>query len=177
MFERNQVDNSRDLTAVTAKIELTDGRHVSGRFLIARSKSLIDVLNGPAQFIDFEPYSGDVEVISKSSIRSLRIVSVPTGRNPSTIIKDADNFNPYEVLGLEKGAKRSAVRAAFHQLSKTYHPDRYSSAELPGEVMEYLQAMARRINAAHEVLVQDTAKAEAFAAQRTEPVYTSGPAA
>ena len=131
MFERNKVDNSQDLTAVAAKIELNDGRHVSGRFLIARSKSLLDVLNGPAQFIDFEPYNGDVEVIAKSSIRSLRVVSVPTGRHPSTIIKDADNFDPYEVLGLEKGANRSAIRTAFHEHSKTYHPDRYSNAELP----------------------------------------------
>lgn len=177
MFERNKVDNSQDLTAVAAKIELNDGRHVSGRFLIARSKSLLDVLNGPAQFIDFEPYNGNVEVIAKSSIRSLRIVSVPTGRQPSTIIKDADNFDPYEVLGLEKGANRSAIRAAYHQRSMNYHPDRYSSAELPPEVMDYLEAMARRINAAYDVLSEDATKAEAYAAQRTEPVYTSGPTA
>lgn len=177
MFERNQVDNSRDLSAITAKIELTDGRHVSGRFLIARSKSLLDVLNGPAQFIDFEPYNGDLEVIAKSSIRSLRIISVPTGRHPSKIIKDADNFNPYEVLGIEKGAARATVRAAFHNRSKTYHPDRYSNAELPEEVMDYLSSMARRINAAYEVLSEEVAKAEAFEALRTEPVYTSAPSA
>lgn len=102
---------------------------------------------------------------------------MPTGRHPSAIIKDADNFNPYEVLALEKGANRAAVRAAFHEHSKTYHPDRYSTAELPTEVMDYLEAMARRVNAAYEVLSEETAKAEAFAAQRTEPVYTSAPAA
>ncbi|MFT7575611.1 MAG: hypothetical protein ACI9XZ_001992 [Alphaproteobacteria bacterium] len=177
MFDRTKVDNSRDLAAAAAQVQLNDGRRIAGRFLIARSKSLIDVLNGPMQFVEFEPYNGDVEVIAKSSIRSLRMISAPTGRNPAAIIKDADRFNPFEILGVEKGASRSEIRAAYHQRSKTYHPDRYSNADLPEEVMSYLEAMARRINAAYEVLAEETTKTETYAAQRNEPVYTSAPAA
>jgi hypothetical protein len=173
MFERSKVDNSRDLAAAAASIELNDGRQVSGRFLISRSKTLIDILNGTAQFMEFEPYDGDVEIIAKSSIRSLRMISVPRGREPSTFIQDNGNFNPYDILGIEKGASRSEVRAAFHKSAKSYHPDRYSNAELPQEVMSYLETMARRVNAAYEVLSKETAKAEAFTAQRTEPVYQS----
>ena len=152
MCERNKVDNCQDRTAVAARIELDDGRLVSGRFLIARSKSLIDILNGPAQFIDFEPYDGDKEVISKSSIRRLRTLSVSSYSNPSMPNTSADEFNPYGVLGLDHGAGRSAIRAAYRQQSMKYHPDRYSSIELPGEVVEYLEAMARRINAAYDML-------------------------
>jgi hypothetical protein len=173
VFERNKVDNSRDITAAAAQIELDDGRKISGRFLIPRSKALVEVLNGPAQFIEFETYDGDPELIAKSSIRSLRMISAPSGRHPKSFIKDVDNFNPYEILGLEKGASRAAVRTAFLTASKTYHPDRYSSAELPDEVLGYLEAMARRINAAYEVLLDETARAEDFASRRTQPIYQS----
>lgn len=173
MFERTKVDNSRDVTAAAASVELDDGRRISGRFLIARSKTLLDVLNGPANFIEFEPYDGEPEVLAKSAIRSFRLVKAPAGRNPATIIRDTDDFNPYKILGLEKGADRAEVRAAFHRQAKAYHPDRYSSAELPDEVINYLAAMARRINAAHEALMDQVAKNEAFAAQRSEPVFHS----
>lgn len=177
MFERNRVDNSRDIKAAAAQIELVDGRRIGGKFLIARSKSLVEVLNGPEQFIEFEPYNGTAEVIAKASIRSLRKVSAPSGKDPGTILKHGDDFDPYAILGVAKGASRSDIRAAYHQHSKSYHPDRYSNAELPAEVATYLDAMARRINAAYEVLNDEAAKAEAQAARRTEPVYTSGPAA
>ena len=102
MFERSQVDNSREISAVAASVELNDGRRLSGRFLIARSKPLIDVLNGPTQFIEFQLYEGETECLAKSAIRSFRLVSAPMGRNPATIIKDKDDINPYNILGLEK---------------------------------------------------------------------------
>ncbi len=176
MFERNQVDNSQDRTAVAAQIELDDGRLVSGRFLIARSKSLIDILNGPAQFIDFEPFDGDdIEVIAKSSIRRLKTFSSHTDRQPSLSVKHANDFNPYDILGLEKDASRSTIRAAYRQQSLNYHPDRYSSADLPCEVMDYLETMARRINAAYDMLSKGASN-RAQTVPRSEPVYTSTPA-
>ena len=46
----------------------------------------------------------------------------------------------------------SEIREAYFALAKVYHPDRYATAELPTEVIEYLFAMARRINAAHAAL-------------------------
>lgn len=176
MFERSKVDNSRDITAVAASIELHDGRRISGRFLVARSKSAIDHLNGPAQFIEFQLYDGETECLAKSAIRSFRLASVPTGRNSTALVKDKDDFDPYKILGLEMGAGKADVRHAFHKQAKAYHPDRYANAELPPEVLSYLAAMARRINAAYEVLAEEAVKKEAFAAQRREPVYQSNPA-
>lgn len=173
MFERTKVDNSHDLAAAAAMIELDDGRRISGRFLIPRSKSLIEVLNGSAGFIEFEPFDGEKSVIAKSTIRSLRMLSNAAGGDPSTLIRERQDFDPYQILGLDKLAARSDVRDAFHRLAKAYHPDRYANAELPPEVSHYLQAMARRINAAYEVLAEEAARREAFSAQRTPPVYQS----
>lgn len=177
MFERNKVDNAHDRKATAATIELDDGRRISGRFLIAQSKSLIEILNGPTQFIEFEPFDGEIEVISKAAIRSLKTIATPGGRNPAAMIRNPDSFNPFDILGVEKGASREELRSAYRKKSMNYHPDRFAQTELPREVMTYLEVMARRINAAYEVLDTETAKAEAFAAQRTAPIYQSGTAA
>ena len=40
---------------------------------------------------------------------------------------------------------RDEIRQAYFAQAKVYHPDRYATAELPTEVIEYLFAMARRI--------------------------------
>lgn len=173
MFERTKVDNSRDTAAIAASVEMSDGRRVAGRFLVARSKTLIELLNGPTQFIEFEPYDGDVEIIAKSVIRSFRLLAAPTTTHSTALPENKEDFDPYKILGLKKGAGRAEVRVAFHQKAKAYHPDRYANTELPPEVLSYLAAMARRINAAHEVLAEESAKTEAFAAQRGEPVYNS----
>jgi curved DNA-binding protein CbpA len=75
------------------------------------------------------------------------------------------------VLGLDRGAGRAAVRDAFHRLSMRYHPDRYSLADLPDEVSEYLEAMARRVNAAYELLSAELARDERQQARHAAPVY------
>ncbi len=41
---------------------------------------------------------------------------------------------------------------AYRDLSKAYHPDRLASMQLPAEMLEYAEAMQRRINAAFEEL-------------------------
>ena len=65
--------------------------------------------------------------------------------------------------------RKDEIRQAYFALAKSYHPDRYATAELPTEVIEYLFAMARRINAAHAALNVEQKKQAA----RAEPVFTS----
>ena len=80
-----------------------------------------------------------------------------------------DGFDPFAVLGVAPGATREEIRQAYFAQAKVYHPDRYATAELPTEVIEYLFAMARRINAAHAALKLEQKKQAA----RQEPVFTS----
>jgi curved DNA-binding protein CbpA len=67
------------------------------------------------------------------------------------------------------------VRARFHLLAKAYHPDRYAAAELPAEVTTYLEAMARRVNAAYAALETAYAQKRRYAKLKQEPIYTSAP--
>ena len=38
--------------------------------------------------------------------------------------------DPYEVLGVPRGADREMVKAAYRELAKKYHPDQYSGSPL-----------------------------------------------
>ncbi len=173
MFERNRIDNTQELATTSVVIDLDDGRRTSGEFRFPRSRSLLEVLNGPAQFIEFVAFEGDgqPEMVAKSTIRSLRVVSAPSARTAAARLRPAAEFDPYEVLGISPGADRGAIREAFHRLSMRYHPDRYSAADLPVEVVDYLETMARRVNAAYELLSVNARKLEQTATSRNAPIY------
>jgi hypothetical protein len=172
MFERNKVDNSVELVAVAVELRLEGGETAKGKLWIGRSRSLADVLNGPVQFLDFETYDGARALIAKTSVRAIALAAVPRAANLAGRLGE-DAFDPHAILGTDRGATFEEIRSAFIARSKAYHPDRYASAELPGEVSDYLAAMARRINAAYAALEDAQHKATAIRAARSEPVFTT----
>lgn len=174
MFERNKIDNSLQQASVPAEVTLDDGRTLKGKFHIAAARSIYDVLNGETCFLDFETHDGDRAMIAKSTLKAVKIVSVAPAGGIAQRMRQLDAFEPYAILGLERGATWEDVRAAYLKLSKTYHPDRFAGIELPGEVSEYLAQMARRVNAAYgalEVPHQTIRRAEI---EKAKPIFTSG---
>jgi hypothetical protein len=139
---------------------------------VPASRSLFDVLNNQGSFIEFEPYGGERSILAKSTVKAVRIVNVPPAQSLSARLRDIDNFDPFSVLGVERGAAFEDVRHAYLKLAKLYHPDRYSGVELPTEVHDYLSAMARRINTAYASL-EAPVQTKKAAQQRAQPVYTS----
>lgn len=59
--------------------------------------------------------------------------------------------NPYEVLGIRKGASKEEIKAAYRELVKKYHPDKYQGNPLYRLAEEKL----REINEAYEYLMKD----------------------
>ncbi len=169
MFERNKIDNVPETSAVPVEIALTDGTIAKGKLLVAMGRSIADALNGTGSFVEFEPYGGEKSYVAKAQLTSVKLVGVPKAPNLKARLADPDGFDPHRVLGVPAGAGREEMRAAYFALAKTYHPDRYATAELPEEVRDYLAAMARRINAAHAALDVPERKRAA----RAEPVFTS----
>lgn len=169
MFDRSRVENVQDLTAVPVEASFIDGTIARGKLLVPATKTMGEVLNGPGGFVEFEPYGGERSFLAKSQIASIKMLGVPKLPNLNTRVRDLDGFDPFAVLGLTPTATKEEMRKAYIALAKVYHPDRYAAAELPTEVIEYLFAMARRINAAHEALNVEQKKQ----AQRAEPVFTS----
>jgi hypothetical protein len=169
MFERTRVDNIPDLSAMPVEAVFADGATVRGKLLIPGSKTMGDFLNGPGAYVEFEPYGGERTFVAKAQITSIKMLGVPKLPNLKARLRDHDGFDPFAVLGVKPGATREDVRGAYLELAKAYHPDRYATAELPTEVIEYLFAMARRINVAHDALTSEQKKRSA----RVEPVFTS----
>ena len=63
-------------------------------------------------------------------------------------------MNHWEVLGIERGATKEEVAAAFHQKAKLYHPDNYHHIE-DREFQEQLSQVFHRVKEAYETLSQE----------------------
>lgn len=153
MFEKNRASNITSATVrIAACICLTGGQRVCGYIVAAGSGRLSEILNGPAPFVEFHTLDGEVRHFNKQAIVSLDPVDVPNADHLARRNADAAAFDPYAVLGLSCAATPEQVREAYVALARTYHPDRYAAAGLPREVTDYISAMAKRINAAWDIL-------------------------
>ena len=176
MFERNQIDKRVAKGTVSARITLDDGRVLAGKFVIPVNKSIFDVLNGTGGFLEFEPFEGEREFVAKHTLRSVKLTEAPRGENLEGRLRNLDGFDPHTILGVARGTDWEDIRHAYLTLAKIYHPDRYSTAVLPGEVSTYLETMAQRVNAAYSALeIQYNTGRQDVSMTRAEPVYTSQP--
>lgn len=163
MFERNRVDNRAE-TLVAVEVTLADGSAVAGRAVLAPGKGVHKLLDGDESFIYLDVFDGDGRFVPKADIRGLKVLTSIKTQTVVLNIPDARNFDPYRVLGLEKGAAFEDIRDAYHRLSKLYHPDCYAGIELPREVKVYLEAMSKNVNAAFHALK--------YIGQKSAPVFT-----
>ncbi|MEQ1616058.1 MAG: DnaJ domain-containing protein [Hyphomicrobiaceae bacterium] len=173
MFERNKVDSSPEQTAVAIEAGLEDGRILKGKVAIPLHKSVYDVLNGAGAYLDFEPFDGERQFIAKVSLRTVKLISVGRAANLNLRLRDMDGFDPHTILGVTRAATWEEIKGAYHRLAKVYHPDRYSSAELPPEVRDYLASMARRINAAYAALEAPQQVRKQATINTSTPIYSS----
>jgi hypothetical protein len=171
MFDRSKGDTV-DTLGVSVVLTLTDGAELKGRLAVPTGRSMAEILNGTAQFVEFEEYAGARMHLAKHAIGHIRLASPPRGQGLARM-RDADGFDPHAILGLPLGAPFENVRAAYLAKAKTYHPDRYANAELPDEVKRYLEDMARRINAAFSALEEPHQQSRQNAVHRLAPVYSS----
>lgn len=167
MFERNRVETGQP-TAVPVELTTVEGDRIQGRMVIGAGRTIFDALNGNGSFVEFEPYCGEHRYVAKALLRDVRLLSMPNAQ-PLPINRDEDiTSEPHAVLGVAKDASMDEIKAAWLGLTKAYHPDRYASIELPGEVARYMDATVRRINAAYKVMEKVHKSHLPKAAARTE---------
>ena len=76
------------------------------------------------------------------------------------LLFEAGLERPYhELLGVGAGVDAKAIKRAYFQLSKEYHPDRYYRREI-GPYAEKLDRIFRKIVEAYELLMDPTTRAE-----------------
>lgn len=175
MFERNQIDNNEqaEKRQIPVRIVLDDGEALRGRLLVAPTRSLSDELGAASGFVQFAPYGGDPTHLAKSAIRLISETNVPRANNLERRLRQADQFDPHQILDIPRGAEPGMIRAAYLGLAKIYHPDRFSSLDLPDEMLEYASSMARRINSAYAALQNDGAgqAAPGQGESRNKPIF------
>lgn len=174
MFERSRVDTSHQETTISVELVLQDETLITGRLVVPMSRHPLDTLNSPAPFIDVIPYEGDRILLAKSTLKSLRFLNPPRSASLDDRLRQREGFDPHQVLGVSASTPWSEIKAAFHALSLTYHPDRYANADLPREVTDYLAAMVRRINTAFQALERSRTGAARGRPRKAEPIYESG---
>lgn len=65
-----------------------------------------------------------------------------------------DEFDHYEVLGVDRNADKKALKNAYYKLANEFHPDRHFRKRL-GDFKPKLEAIFKRITLAHDVLTSD----------------------
>jgi DnaJ domain len=165
MFERGTGDKGDGTGAV--EITLDDGQKLQGKFL-PPGRALAEILNSSTPFVEFLPTGADRMYVAKKAVQCVKpMTAAPSAPKLATGNGDAAGSNPSAILHVAADANREEVHEAYVHLAKIYHPDRYAAVDLPPEVKEYLEAMARRINAAHDAL-----EASHKHAAKEEPVFT-----
>ena len=149
MFERNNVPTAEKGT-IAVHLVMADGESWTGHIITRKGVELGAVLNGSNAFLEFVSYKGQHSFLSRTSIKTVARIEEPgAAHHLLDQFKHMQTFNPYAILGVAQDAAPEDVKAAYHALLKAYHPDRYSRLGLPSEILQYLIAMSKRINAAY----------------------------
>jgi len=158
MFERGTYQG-RPTATVLAEFTCNDGTVVRGRVDLPANGGLPDLLNGNSQFLSVATLDGERSFLAKHAIARVRLLDLPA--QPKVGGKAATDDNPASILGVAPGATPEEIQAAYRQMMRNYHPDRFAGVELPKEVSSYLESMARRINIAFSMLEapRETARA------------------
>ena len=93
---------------------------------------------------------GEHSVIRATAGTGWSLGFVPRRGNAGTAAAGANRADPHTVLGVQRGATRAEVKAAYKERMREYHPDKV--AHLGAELRALAEAKAKQINAAFEAL-------------------------
>ena len=70
-------------------------------------------------------------------------------------LKEPENFDPFEILGIETTADKAAIKKAYKQMSRIHHPDKVSDPEKKKEAATFF---AEKLSKAYLTLTDDAAR-------------------
>jgi preprotein translocase subunit Sec63 len=143
-------DTERHRVAVT--LTFHSGDVVNGHVFLGPAQKLRDLLNNPEKFIDFEKRDSTLTLIAKRSIATISGLDLPRTDHLTRRTQNIAAFDPYQTLGVDRGANAGEIRAAYLAKARLYHPDKLASKDVPKEVSDYMNAMFIRVQKAYEEL-------------------------
>jgi hypothetical protein len=152
MFDRSlNIKNAERVRRVVV-VTLRDGEVVKGSLSMWTGHKLADVLNGPEEFLDLQTHEGEAFLLAKGVVAKIKEIETEKAGQLQQKVREVALLDPFAVLGLERGASKDEIKQAYHDLVRTYHPDRFATLSLPKEMHDYASAMLTRINLAYEQL-------------------------
>lgn len=138
-------------TEKTAKVSLRmfDEEVIIADIIMGQSTSLEGILSKDTAFLEIAMKDGERQFVAKSKIVSInpkKPLKKPVLNNPI----NANDADPYKILGVAQDCTFEEAKAAYHVLVKTYHPDSLAGQTLPPEVEQYMSNMLRQIISAFE---------------------------
>lgn len=158
MFDRS-AGYTQQQKPVPVQLRLADGQAIKGRLLPPHGTTIVEFLNSQGTaFFEFKTYDGQTLYLARNNVISIEILGLPKADQLARQQEISDTFDPFEVLGLPDTADNLAIRTAYRELAKSYHPDKYAGIDgLPKEIKDYVSAMFQRINGAYSALESLTA--------------------
>ncbi len=151
MFESNAPPSKSHVNRTSVIVTLSDGTAVNLAIRLTMTSKLADALNNTDHFLDVLDTEGRQTFIAKQAVRKVELLDAPRASlNIQRRSTDRAVFDPYAVLGVDKESNAAAIRQAYHDLVRKYHPDQFANYQLPKEMMDYAAAMLVRINLAYE---------------------------
>jgi preprotein translocase subunit Sec63 len=148
MFGSSETERQR----VAVTLTLHSGEVVNGHVFLGPAQKLRDLLNNPDEFIDFEKRDNTLTLIAKRVIAMIAAIDLPRADQLLRRSLGSSGFDPYQTIGVDRGANQGEVRAAYLAKVRLYHPDKLASKDVPKEVMDYMNAMFIRIQKAYDEL-------------------------
>lgn len=148
MFGSNETERHR----VAVTLTLDSGDVLNGHVFLGQALKLRDLLNNPDMFIDFEKRDNTLALIAKRAIAMISCLDLPRTDHLTRRTQSIAAFDPYQTLGVDRGANAGEIRAAYLAKARLYHPDKLASKDVPKEVGDYMNAMFIRIQKAYDEL-------------------------
>jgi DnaJ domain len=145
-----------------AVLTALDGVEKRVILLISAHKSVRDGLADASPFLEMETAGGHRGFIAKTALAKIVFegeadASVDKYEKSGATGSSAGRFDspdPYIVLGVGEGASEEAVKSAYHDLVRTYHPDRIAGLGIPREFASFASYLLAQINSAFDTIEQ-----------------------
>lgn len=137
---------------MTVDMVLSDGTKMRAIVMVPREKTLKDVFNVTDTFLEVECLENGPIVFQREALRSVRPSALPKAIQLDKRLAAAEKLHAHQTLGVPKTADLETIVAAHDQMKDKYDPARADAAGMPSEVVEFMAAMGRRLDAARQEL-------------------------
>ncbi len=141
MFRR-----SSDGVAVPASIRMNDGAILIGTINCGMSGKLEHLLASDSAFIEFVSKDGQQRFLARHQVSSIEPLASIS--EPKLAVSNTEDFEPFQVLGLQHDATVEHAMKSFQAQLKMYNPERWSQPDIPFEFSRYAIEKTRQLNMA-----------------------------